>query len=144
MSCSSQFFRHSGKASALIKKTGSLVRLGLGVVIGRGLSGRCPNCGQGKLLASYLKPVDHCADCGEAYGHLRSDDGAPWLTILLVGHIVMPLVLFAEKHASWPEWVSMTVWPSFAIALSLLVLPRAKTVFLSIIWRTQAPGSERV
>ena len=117
-------------------------RTGLGVVVGRALSGRCPNCGRGKLFASYLKQVDHCAECGEAYGHIRSDDGAPWLSILVVGHIAVPTIFFAEKHTSWPDWVSMTVWPAFAVALALVILPRAKAVFLSIIWRTRAAGSE--
>lgn len=117
-------------------------RAGLGVVLARALFGRCPNCGRGKLFASYLKQVDRCAECSEAFGHIRSDDGAPWLTILVVGHIAVPTIFFAEKYTAWPDWVSMTVWPAFAVALALLVLPRAKAVFLSLIWKTRAAGSE--
>lgn len=114
----------------------------LGTVIRRALVGRCPNCGKGKLFASYLKQVDHCAVCGERYGHVRSDDAAPWLTILVVGHLTVPIVFVAERLTSWPTWVAMTVWPAFALALGLMVLPRAKAVLLSIIWAIQAPGSE--
>jgi len=122
---------------------GQHARHRLGAVIWRALLGRCPNCGQGKLFASYLKQIDRCAVCGEQYGHIHSDDAAPWLTILVVGHIAVPIVFAAVKYTSWPNWVSMTVWPVLALALTLVVLPRAKAVILSMIWVTQAPGSER-
>ncbi len=109
----------------------------------RGVQGRCPACGKGRLFASYLKQVDRCAACDEPLGHIRSDDGAPWLTILVVGHIVLPVILMVEHHVQWPTWLAMTVWPLFALALVLAVLPRAKGLLLSIIWSTNAPGSER-
>lgn len=35
------------------------------------------------------------------------------------------------------------VWPLFAVALALVVLPRAKGLLLSVIWATRGPGSER-
>jgi uncharacterized protein (DUF983 family) len=95
------------------------------------------------LFASYLKQVDQCPVCGEALGHIRSDDAAPWLTILVVGHAVVPIVLAVEMHTSWPDWVSMTLWPVLALAVGLVVLPRAKGLFLGLIWATGAPGSER-
>jgi uncharacterized protein (DUF983 family) len=109
----------------------------------RGLRGRCPACGKGGLFASYLKQVERCAACQEPLGHIRSDDGAPWLTILVVGHIVLPVILMVERHVQWPTWLAMTVWPLFALALVLAVLPRAKGLLLGIIWSTGAPGSER-
>lgn len=118
-------------------------RPALGTAIRRALLRRCPNCGQGRLFASYLKQVERCPVCEEAYGHLRSDDAAPWLTILVVGHIVVPLLLAVETRVSWPDWVSMTLWPALALALVAVVLPRAKAVFLSVIWATGSPGSAR-
>jgi len=62
----------------------------------RGLLGRCPCCGQGKLMRSYLKPVENCAVCGERFGQIRADDAAPWLTIILVGHIFLPLAFMVD------------------------------------------------
>ena len=108
----------------------------------RGLRKVCPACGKGKLYVSYLKQVERCSRCGVALGHLRSDDAAPWLTILIVGHITVPLVLVAEQHTDWPMWVGITVWPLFAFALTLAILPRAKGFLLSVIWALKAPGSE--
>jgi uncharacterized protein (DUF983 family) len=118
-------------------------RAPLGTAMWRGLRGRCPACGEGRLFARYLKQVAACPSCGVPLGHLRSDDAAPWLTILVVGHIVVPLMLSVERYSQWPEWVAMIVWPFFALALALVVLPRAKGLLLSIIWATRAPGSER-
>ena len=108
----------------------------------RAVRRRCPNCGVGRLFTGYLKPVAQCAACGERYGHIRADDGPAWLTILVVGHILAPLLLTVEKSAPWPEWASMIVWPALALALMALILPRAKGVFIAILWRTRAPGSE--
>lgn len=111
--------------------------------IRRGLTGRCPACGEGRLFRSYLKPVEACSACGEAFGHIRSDDAAPWLTILVVGHIFVPLLISVEQSAEWPLWVSGIVWPAIAGLMCLAVLPFAKAVFVSAIWATGAPGSER-
>lgn len=112
------------------------------IAAGRAMTGRCPACGQGALFKSYLKPVDHCAACGEAWGHIRADDAPPWLTILIVGHILVPLALPVEAMELWPRWVSMTLWPALALVMSLLILPRAKGVFIAVIWKTRALGSE--
>ncbi len=116
---------------------------GLGLILRRSFVGRCPNCGVGKLFASYLKPVGHCSASGEPYGHIRSDDAAPWLTILVVGHISVSIILETEIHADWPMWVSMTVWPLLVCALTLVLLPRLKGMLIGILWFTGAPGSER-
>lgn len=117
-------------------------RPGLGIALCRALADRCPRCGRGRLFASYIRQVDHCDACGESWGHIRADDAPPWLTILLVGHIILPLALWVESFVIWPDWVSMTLWPTAALALAALILPRAKAVMLTLIWFTRAPGSE--
>lgn len=109
----------------------------------RGLIGCCPNCGRGRLLRNFLKPVDHCSACGEAYGHLRADDAPPWMTILIVGHIVIPALLSVEQTYEPPTWVHLTIWPSLTLLLTLLLLPRCKGLVLGLLWSTGAPGSER-
>ncbi|RTR16598.1 DUF983 domain-containing protein [Azospirillum griseum] len=109
----------------------------------RGLIGRCPNCGQGRLLHRFLKPVERCASCGEAFGHLRADDAPPWMTILIVGHIVIPALLSVEQTYEPPTWVHMLVWPLLSLLLTLLLLPRCKGFILGLLWSTGAPGSER-
>ncbi|GAB4363508.1 MAG: DUF983 domain-containing protein [Kiloniellaceae bacterium] len=127
----------------MIEPHDDTLRAPLGSALWRGLKGRCPACGEGRLFQRFLKPVETCPACREPLGHVRSDDAAPWLTILVVGHIVVPLMLAVERVTAWPDWVAMTVWPAVALALCVAVLPRAKGALMGIIWATKAPGSER-
>jgi len=105
--------------------------------------GRCPNCGEGRLFASYLKPVECCTACGEALGHIRADDGPAWLTILLVGHILAPFLLGVVPNLSWPDWVIMLGVITCTLVLTLSILPRAKGLFIGVIWRAGCIGSEK-
>jgi len=114
------------------------------LVLLRGMIGRCPHCGKGRLLQRYLKPVAQCSVCGEPYGHIRADDGPAWLTIVIVGHILGVILLVAVPGSSWPLWVSMVVWPLLALCLALLILPRAKGIFIGLIWRSGSIGSEKM
>ena len=36
----------------------------------------------------------------------------------------------------------MTLWPALGLALAVALLPRAKGLFVGVIWATGAPGSE--
>ena len=110
--------------------------------ISRGLRLRCPSCGEGALFRGYLKPTANCAHCGEPFGHIRTDDIAPWLTILVVGHIVVPLALFSEQTFAPPLWVSMTIWPLLAAIGMVLFLPRAKGATLGMMWSKRLTGEE--
>jgi uncharacterized protein (DUF983 family) len=108
----------------------------------RAVSGRCPACGGGKFFKSYLRQVDKCFVCDESFGQIHADDGPAWLTIGIVGHVVVPMALLAEATFQWPLFVSMTVWPLTAFALTMTILPRAKALFIAAIWATKAPGIE--
>ena len=109
----------------------------------RALLGRCPACGNGKLMRSYLKQVENCSACGESFGQIRADDAAPWLTIILVGHVFLPFAFMV--NVDWmPVWTAMIMWASCFTMLSLAILPRAKMLFIAILWQTRAPGYQPV
>lgn len=109
----------------------------------RALRGRCPCCGEGKLMRSYLKQVEQCSVCGEQFGQIRADDAAPWLTIIVVGHIFLPLAFMLDWN--WmPTWAAMLSMSTLFAVLSLAILPRAKMLFLAILWQTRAPGYKPV
>lgn len=100
----------------------------------RGLRGRCPACGEGRVLQGYLTATPACRSCGEGYAHLQADDMPPWLTILIVGHIVVPLLLIVEQTWQPDMWLQMAAWPAVTLALMLLVLPRSKGAVLGLLW----------
>ena len=71
--------------------------------IGRGFRCRCPACGEGKLFGKFLKVKPECGKCGaEFLGH-RADDLPPYITIMIVGHVIVPLFLVFERSTNWPE-----------------------------------------
>ena len=109
----------------------------------RGMLGRCPSCGEGKLLQGYLKVVPHCPSCGEAYGHLRADDMPPWLTVFIVAHIVIPPMLYLEQVYQPNVWLQSIGWSVASLALTLAILPRCKGVVLALMWSLKSEGSER-
>ena len=109
----------------------------------RGVQQRCPRCGRGQLFQSYLKPVAHCAACGTALGHIRADDFPPWMTIILVGHLLIPFVL-AANFLDVSAGVQLAFWLPVALALTLLLLPRCKGVMAAALWALKAEGSEKI
>ncbi len=114
----------------------------LKLAVGRALMGRCPCCGKGKLMRAYLKQVDNCSVCGESFGQIRADDAAPWATIILVGHVFLPMAFMIDLPL--PVWAIATVWSGLFAGLSLAILPKAKALFIAILWRTRAPGYQPV
>ncbi len=104
----------------------------------RALMGRCPCCGEGKLFRAYLKQVDACSVCGEQFGHIRADDAAPWLTLILVGHIFIPMMLVFVAMTTFSTVTEAVLWSAIFAGLCLAILPRAKALFIAILWRTGA------
>jgi uncharacterized protein (DUF983 family) len=101
----------------------------------RGLFGRCPACGRGRLFRSYLKVVNTCKVCGEDLSHHRADDAPAYVTMLIVGHLVAAGVLMSDEL--WPNssllWVAV-FWLAMTVAASLLILPRAKGAIVGQQW----------
>ncbi len=110
----------------------------------RGALGRCPRCGQGRLLHRYLKMVDRCSACGEPFGHYRTDDAAPWLTILVVGHITVPIILICEMNFQPPLALAFAIYLPLILGLTLFLLPRCKGIMAAILWAMKAEGSEKI
>lgn len=101
---------------------------------------KCPNCGSGPLLRGYLKVRDACPVCREELHHHRADDGPAYLTILLVGHLMAPLL-----HIVFVTWrpeplILFTIFAVGCIGLSLYLLPRLKGVIVAIQWSRYMHG----
>jgi uncharacterized protein (DUF983 family) len=110
--------------------------------ITRGVKRLCPCCGQSKAFSGYLRSVDECSTCATALGKIRADDFPPYLTILLVGHIIVPLLLMVEQTYNWSFQLHMLVWPSATLALALILLPLLKGGVLGLMWSLGMSGRE--
>lgn len=94
----------------------------LGTALKRGLLCQCPACGKRALFNGYLRVVRECSACGAPLGSARADDAPPYFTILIVGHIVVPLMLVVEKSSA----------PSL-MAMSLIFLPLTLVLTLGLL-----------
>lgn len=111
--------------------------------IKKGLRRKCPCCGQGRAFAGYLKVTDECSVCQTPLGEIRADDFPPYLTIFIVGHIVVPALVYAEATFSPPTWVQVAVWPAVALVLSLALLPVLKGGVVGLMWALGLKGDEQ-
>lgn len=106
----------------------------------RGWRRKCPNCGAGPLLRGYLAVRESCPVCGEELHHQRADDGPAYLTILIVGHLMAPLILYVFTHYRPDPLVLASVFSVGTVALSLWLLPRLKGVMVAIQWAKRMHG----
>jgi len=111
----------------------AVTRPDLWIAIKRGLAQHCPICGEGKLFRSYLKLSDRCASCSAKLSELRADDGPAWATILIVGHLIVPFFIVTVRSNA-PDWVYYAVLFPLTIAMTLLLLPRCKGVFVALLY----------
>ncbi|WGH77912.1 DUF983 domain-containing protein [Jannaschia ovalis] len=109
----------------------------------RGWRRRCPNCGEGALMDGYLKVRRECPHCGEALHHHRADDGPPYLTLLIVGHIIGPAMLWVFVAYEPGPWTFMAIFGVAAVVLSLWFLPRLKGLIVGVQWAARMHGFGR-
>lgn len=110
----------------------------------RGWRCKCPRCGQGRLLKGYLSVADSCPVCKLDYSHHRADDGPAYLTILLVGHLMAPLLHFVFVKWRPEPLVLFTIFAVGCVGLSLYLLPRLKGAIVGFQWAHGMGGFERM
>jgi uncharacterized protein (DUF983 family) len=109
-----------------------------GATLWVGITGRCPNCGRGKLFAGYLTLAPRCNVCGLDYDFADSGDGPAVFVILVTGFIVVGAALIVEVLYSPPYWVHALVWGSLSIILPLVLLRSFKGVLLALQFKHKA------
>ncbi|MDA0230892.1 MAG: DUF983 domain-containing protein [Proteobacteria bacterium] len=123
--------------------TGEEVRRPIPRSLWRGFRKRCPSCGTGRIYRRYLKPVSACDHCGAALGAIRTDDFAPWLTILLLGHILVPVLGTVDYLFTPALWIILLFAAALSVILVLLLLPHAKGFCLGLMWALGLRGDEQ-
>ncbi|MBV2143310.1 DUF983 domain-containing protein [Falsochrobactrum sp. TDYN1] len=106
----------------------------LGQAMRRGFKSHCPHCGEGKLFRAFVKPVANCSVCNEDYTPQRADDLPAYLTIVIVGHIVIAAFMVMEASSNLPLWGHMMIWGPLTVLLSLLLLQPIKGATIGLQW----------
>ena len=112
----------------------------LKTAIGRGARGRCPSCGIGSLFVGFLRIAPNCPSCGEELFHHRADDAPAYLTILIVGHAMLPLVLGVEEVFAPSLWVHLLLWGTLIPAACLALLRPLKGMIVGLQWANHMHG----
>jgi uncharacterized protein (DUF983 family) len=103
-------------------------------ILARGLQRKCPQCGEGAVLSGYVAMVPACAVCGESFAHISADDAPPWLTIIVVGHIMISLVMTIEMNFKFPMLAEAAFLVAVAGVLTALLMPVSKGVVIAVLW----------
>ena len=108
----------------------------------RGLLGRCPRCGEGRMFRAFLKVSDRCEVCGEELHHHRADDFPAYVVILIVGHALVPAVLYVETHFAPSYWTHLALWLPTTLALAIGLLQPVKGAIVALQWKMGMHGFE--
>ena len=102
--------------------------------IHRGLCRRCPNCGKGALFQGMLTVRSPCPVCGNDNAAYPSDDMPPYVTVALLGHMIIPLFIWVDFSLAPPLWLEFAIWPSLTAVLTIALLPFVKGGVVGLCW----------
>jgi uncharacterized protein (DUF983 family) len=122
------------------RETGAAEKRDVWTALKRGLRGRCPRCGQGKLFRAFLKVDDHCSVCQLDFTPHRADDLPAYLVIVIVGHIVVPTILWIETDYSPSVPLQLSIYLPLTLILSLVLLQPVKGAVVAIQWALRMHG----
>ena len=116
--------------------------------VGRGLRGRCPRCGEGRLFEGILKVVDRCAVCGLSFRSHDAGDGPAVAVTFILGTLIVACAMILELAAVPPLWLHFVLWIPliFAGSLALLRPIKGATIGLQYTHRSveesERPGGQ--
>jgi uncharacterized protein (DUF983 family) len=67
----------------------------------------------------------------------------PYITIFIVGHIIVPLLVVIEAAYKPELWTQMVFWPTATLLLTLLFLPVIKGSVVGLMWHLKLKGDEQ-
>ena len=101
----------------------------------RGVRGRCPRCGDGRLFERFLKVADACGVCGMSFRGHDTGDGPVVPVLLIIGGIVVGLALGLEVLYQPPVWVHLVLWIPIGTALTLGIMQPLKGMAVGLQYK---------
>ncbi len=108
-----------------------------------GAANRCPVCGTPPLFAGYLRVRATCTQCHTQLNAVHADDIPPYFTILLVGHIIVPLLLLVEVNFAPPIWLEAAIFLPLTTLLTLLLLRPIKGATVAWLLHNESKADAR-
>jgi len=113
-------------------------RSSLRIPIVRGLAGRCPRCGEGRLFEGFLTLKRRCESCGLDYAFADSADGPAFFVMFFSGFVVAGSALAVEALYSPPLWVHAVLWIPLILITTLLPLRPIKGLLITLQYHHKA------
>ena len=104
----------------------------------RGLRGRCPHCGEGRLFAGFLSLRPKCESCALDYRFADSGDGPAVFVILGAGFIVVFAALVVEVLYRPPYWLHAALWLPLILLTTLAPLRVIKGLLIALQYHHKA------
>jgi len=106
--------------------------------IARGLRGRCPRCGEGRLFRGFLSLRPRCERCGLDFAFADAGDGPAVFVILIGGAIVVFAALITEVVYQPPYWVHAVLWLPLILIVTLAPLRPIKGLMIALQYHHKA------
>lgn len=106
--------------------------------IGRGLRGRCPRCGEGRLFQGFLNVRPSCDRCGLDFNFADAGDGPAVFVILIGGAIVVFAALITEVVYRPPYWLHAALWLPLILLVTLAPLRLIKGLLIALQYHHKA------
>ena len=103
-----------------------------------GLAGRCPRCGQGKMLTGLLTVAPKCDVCGLDFKFADAGDGPAVFVTLLGGLVVLGLALWVELKYEPPMWVHLVIFLPLTAIVCIGMLRPLKGLLVALQYRNKA------
>ncbi len=100
----------------------------------RGAAGRCPNCGAGAIFSGFLTVQEACTSCGHELGAYRADDAPPYVTIFIVGHIIVTAMMLLDGITRLPLWGQIVIWLPATLFLTIALMRPVKGAVIGEMW----------
>ena len=106
--------------------------------IARGLAGRCPRCGKGRLFQGFIGLRPACESCGLDFNFADAGDGPAVFVILIGGAIVVFAALITEVVYQPPYWVHAVLWIPLILIVTLGPLRPIKGLLIALQYHHKA------
>src|SRR5690606_24312864 len=95
----------------------------------------CPRCGGNPLFRRFLKPVPSCFNCDQDWSLQSADDFPAYLSILITGHLVVPLIIIlTSEFALSVAMIAAIILPVTALMIVALLQPAKGAVIATQWW----------
>lgn len=97
-------------------------------------------CGRGRLYCAFLKVDDHCSVCRLDFTGHRADDLPAYLVIVIVGHVLVPVILWIEVDYAPSLAFQLGVYLPITALASIALLQPVKGAVVALQWSLRMHG----